>query len=265
MVVQLDMYNSDNLEISIRNLKRGLMTGDEHVALTAYQSLFDSGQAASPHLLRELKKFVVTTQYRREANNLFAGLLSLHREIDELGSDAFITEAIATKPTDVFAALLNSARRMKSRDYKQARILGTAIWEHSDIDPRYGASSHICQWLSELPTDDVNGLEAHQYRSAKTVRRLGRPIYACAGVDCDWLGDARTARGPTKSAHEPLPPPYAFPRGGPPRSSALVWPRPSTRGGSECVCRTACTPNNVALDATDIARAQILIETPTFM
>lgn len=143
----------------MRRLKRGLMTCDERTALPAYKQIFESGAPALPVLERELKNAALFADPTRvEGTRLLAGLLALHRDLDEVASDDLIDEALARPCPKVISALLRSARRMTCRDFRTSCSSNIQIWEHTSIDQRYGASKRVQGWLAELPANDIVGI-----------------------------------------------------------------------------------------------------------
>jgi len=143
----------------MRRLKRGLMTSNERTTLPAYKQMFEAGAQALPVLERELKNAALFAEPTRvEGTRLLAGLLGLHRDLDEVASDNLIDEALARPCPKVISALLRAARRVTCRDFRISRFGDIQIWEHTSIDQRYGASERVQGWLAELPANDIVGI-----------------------------------------------------------------------------------------------------------
>ena len=62
----------DEPQAALRKLKRGLMTGDDHVALTAYRRLYEAGAIALPLLDRELQNFPLAPLFTSSIASAFS-------------------------------------------------------------------------------------------------------------------------------------------------------------------------------------------------
>lgn len=143
----------------MRRLKRGLMTSNERTTLPAYKQIFEAGAPALPVLEQELKNVAFFAEPTRvEGTRLLAGLLALHRDLDEVASDDLIDESLARQCPEILSALLRAARRMTCRDFRTSCFGDIQIWEHTSIDQRYGASTRVQGWLAELQANDIVGI-----------------------------------------------------------------------------------------------------------
>lgn len=143
----------------MHRLKRGLMTSNGRTTLPAYKQMFEAGAPSLPVIERELKKAARFAEPKRvESTRLLAGLLALHRDLDEAASDDLIDEALARPCPKVISGLLRSARRMTCRDFRTSCSSNIQIWEHTSIDQRFGASQRVQGWLAELPANDIIGI-----------------------------------------------------------------------------------------------------------
>lgn len=142
----------EECELALRTLKRGLMAGDDRIALPAYRRLYKAGAVATPLLDRELRKFPLTTNFRQsEALRLLAGLLALERDCDEDASDRRLDGSISQGCSDAVQSLMRSLRRMSKNNFRRMKSGQIEIWEHNALDSRYNASSLVAKWLDEIP------------------------------------------------------------------------------------------------------------------
>jgi hypothetical protein len=146
------------LEQELKSLKRGLMSGDERVALIAYKALYEIGTPAATAVALELERLNLKVPLLPEASKLLAGLVALQRDLDEATSDAFIDAKLSQPLPQVTSSILRSARRMRSSDFATSRCGDIMIFEYTAIDTRYEASKHMQTWLSQLPVDDLIGV-----------------------------------------------------------------------------------------------------------
>lgn len=147
-----------NLDRAFNQLKRGLMTGSHKVSLTAYSTIYNAGADAIPKIVAELEKFDLKKPLRLEATHLLSGLLALHRDIDENGSDQFLARQNKLACPPVTAALLRSAGRISNRDYRKIKSGDIDIWEQENLDEQYRASEFVRTWLAEVPDADLAGI-----------------------------------------------------------------------------------------------------------
>lgn len=172
----------DDLELAIRTLKRGLMTGNDRAALPAYRQLYEVGAVALPLLDRELQKVPFTSSFKQiEGLRLFAGLLALERDLDEEASDRRLDAAIAQDCSSAVKSLLRSVRRMSKNDFRRATSGNIEIWEHTTLDSRYDARLLIEKWLGEIP-------EAER-------ADISRIIIKPSSLDDDWSGKYQPVLG----------------------------------------------------------------------
>lgn len=146
------------LERAFNQLKRGLMTGNHKVSLKAYSRIFDAGADAVPSIMSELEKFDLRKPLQVETTRLLSGLLSLHRDIDECGSDKFLARHSARDFPPVTAAVLRSAGRISNNDYRKTRYGNIQIWEQQALNEEYEASELVRAWLDEVPDADLAGI-----------------------------------------------------------------------------------------------------------
>ena len=147
-----------DLEHALSRLKRGLMTDNERVALVSYKELYQAGPRVSQIVERELDRLDLKAPLRLEAMALFAGLVALHRDIDEARSNAFIDDKLTQCLPPLTTAILRSARRMEGRAFKKSVHQGVEILEHISLHEAYRASDLTRSWLSDLPLKDIEGI-----------------------------------------------------------------------------------------------------------
>jgi hypothetical protein len=146
------------VEVALKRLKRGLMSGSERTSLRAYRGLNGFGAQAVPLVERELGRIDLGKPQRREVYLVVAGLASLLHDIDEARSDDFIERALRSGCSPAVGSILRAVRSYSSANYRRSTFAKITIWEQSSIDERYEASRHVKEWLSELPTDDLEGV-----------------------------------------------------------------------------------------------------------
>ena len=147
-----------DLEHEVKQLKRGLMTGNERTALNSYKAIYRVGAPAVSLLAAELERFDLRKPLRAEAAKLLAGLVALQRDLDEIGSNSFIDTKLGENGPQLTAAILRSARRMVRQDFKALDFGDIVILEHAAIDQDYKASEIVRAWLSQLPPEDLLGI-----------------------------------------------------------------------------------------------------------
>lgn len=147
-----------NLDTELRRLKRGLMTGNERTALSAYRAIYKIGLPAASVVHAELERFDLSEHLSTEAAMLFAGLIALQRDLDETSSNAFIERKLAGQCSQLTAALLRSAQRMSSQNFRKSNFGDVVILEHASIDQDYRACENVLSWLSQLPPEDLLGI-----------------------------------------------------------------------------------------------------------
>ncbi|MGE0407559.1 MAG: hypothetical protein AB7O65_14790 [Candidatus Korobacteraceae bacterium] len=147
-----------DVDTELRRLKRGLMTGDERTALSAYKAIYKIGSPAALVVNAELERFDLKDPLRTEATKLLAGLIALQRDLDETHSNAFIDRQLAGNCPQLTTAILRSARRMTSRDFRKSEFGDVVLLEHAAIDRRYLTSENVQNWLSQLPPEDLSGI-----------------------------------------------------------------------------------------------------------
>jgi hypothetical protein len=149
----------DELEIALRKLKRGLMTGDDRVTLPAYRRLYEAGAIAVPMIDRELRRIpFATCSKQSEAMQLLVGLLALERDLDEDASDRRLDAAISQGCSDAVKSLLCSVRRMSKKHFRRTKSGKIEIWEHNTLDNKYEARSLVEKWLGEVPEAERAGI-----------------------------------------------------------------------------------------------------------
>jgi hypothetical protein len=134
------------------------MSGNERLALVAYQALYEIGSPAAAAVALELERFDLRKALPLEASKLLAGLVALQRDLDEERSDTFINAKLSLNPPQVTTGILRSARRVRRSDFATSRYGDVIVFEHAAIDMRYGASNHVRTWLSQLTTEDLIGV-----------------------------------------------------------------------------------------------------------
>jgi hypothetical protein len=147
-----------DLKIELGRLKRGLMTGNERTALSAYRAIYKIGSNAASVVNAELERFDLREPLRTEAAKLLAGLIALQRDLDETSSNAFIDRGLLGHCSQLSAAILRSARRMSSQDFRRSEFGDVIILEHGSIDQGYKASEKVQGWISKLPPADLSGI-----------------------------------------------------------------------------------------------------------
>lgn len=171
-----------DLELAIRTLKRGLMTGNDRAALPAYRQLYEAGVVALPLLDRELRKFPFTSSFKQsEGLQLLAGLLAMERDLDEEASDRRLDTAISQHCSNAVKSLLRSVRRMSKNDFRRATSGNIQIWEHTTLDGQYGSRLLVEKWLGEIP-------EAER-------ADISRIIIKPSSLDEDWSGTYQPVLG----------------------------------------------------------------------
>jgi hypothetical protein len=118
--------------------------------------LFEIGISLTPLLESELARIDLGPRLRIEVLQLLAGLLALHRDIDETASNQFIDNALSKRTHLTTSALLRSLRRMSVAHFVKTKHRGIEIWEHESLDKLYTASRWIGTWLDELPEKDID-------------------------------------------------------------------------------------------------------------
>lgn len=180
--MQPDDAKQGDLELAIRTLMRGLMTGNDRAALPAYRQLYEAGPVARPLLDRELRKIPFTSTFKQsEGVRLLAGLLALERDLDEVASDRRIDAAISQDCSNVVKSLLRSLRRMSRNHFRRATSGNIEIWEHTTLDGRYDARLLVEKWLGEIP-------EAERME-------ISRIIIKPSSSDDDWSGTYQPVLG----------------------------------------------------------------------
>ena len=158
-ITKLNNTSSEPIEMALRRLRQGLMTGATKVVGEAHRSLYSAGQQSVPHILASLHSLNLNAVGRGEHIRLAVGLAALLHDVDERSAKEFFDAADKQQVLPAIEAGFRSIRRFTKEEYRRCNHFNIDIFEHKALPmARKSASDYVRSWLAQVPCEELAGI-----------------------------------------------------------------------------------------------------------
>lgn len=151
-------HEAEKVEVAIRQLKQALLSGPYAQIAKSYKALHDAGPAVIKPLLRELRLLDLENLKVPQSASLVTGLTTILHDLSEEDSVEFVSSTLRKPCHPAVESALRSIIRYRNSDYRISKFAGISILEEKIINKRYGATYYVCNWLRNVPENDLGAV-----------------------------------------------------------------------------------------------------------
>jgi len=180
------MENSINIEKYIQDFSRGLVHNNRTIALEGYRALYQTGDAAIPHIKKLIFRFDWEKPTSGESTRFFVGFISLLQDINAVEANQVITQVVDNGCPDHIKIQLRSISQFSISNFKQYSLSNTNIYESKKLDASFRIGYWIGKWIKNIPEKDLKEISRIYIVEPDALSSLGTYTPVLCKVAISW-------------------------------------------------------------------------------
>jgi hypothetical protein len=179
--------NADrNIDKTLKTLLRGLTQNNIKEIFAGHKALYQIGKSAIPHIRNAISQSNWSQIKRANEVRYLTGLVSILHDIDEDESNQIAKQLKRDGCDASIVHILNSICSFTINDYFQYEIQGISIFEHKQLVIKQPVFRKLHQWLKNVPTEDLDGIERVYILRRGDLQAMGNYTPILFNINLVW-------------------------------------------------------------------------------